>query len=49
VSTLTLYTVKNKLPSTQATLKQKQDEYDAIAKQKKIIKPVGTNNTPVWS
>lgn len=38
VSTLTLYTVKNKLPSTAATLKQKQDEYDAIAKQKKNYK-----------
>lgn len=38
VSTLTLYTVKNKLPSTLARLKQKQDEYDVIAKQKKNYK-----------
>lgn len=38
VGTLTLYTVKNKLPSTLATLKQKQDEYDAIVKQKKNYK-----------
>lgn len=38
LSTVTLYTVKNKLPSTAATVKQKQDEYDVIAKQKKNYK-----------
>jgi hypothetical protein len=38
VASVTMYTVKNKVPSTLATLKQKQDEYDAIAKQKKNYK-----------
>lgn len=38
VAFVTMYTVKNKLPSAMATLKQKQDEYDAIAKQKKNYK-----------
>ncbi|MCE2030390.1 hypothetical protein [Sessilibacter corallicola] len=33
-----MYTVKNGQPSTIATTKQKQDEYDVIAKQKKNYK-----------
>lgn len=38
VGSVKMYTVKNKVPSTLATLKQKQDEYDNIAKQKKNYK-----------
>lgn len=38
VASVTMYTVKNKVPSILATLKQKQDEYDNIAKQKKNYK-----------
>jgi len=38
VTTLTLYTLKNNLPNVAATLKEKQDEYDTIAKQKKNYK-----------
>lgn len=38
VSSITMYTVKDNLPSTLASLKQKQEEYDNIAKQKKNYK-----------
>ncbi len=38
VAFVTMYTVKNKLPSSMATMKQKQDEYDTIANQKKNYK-----------